>query len=82
MSRKLAKIAANSYLSSATHLVLLNYFLNLLISETSQIIRRTTCQLGVEKKKRQYILKKINYKDMIAEFISRNTRRMMLFGRS
>ena len=27
------------------------------------------------------ILEKINYKDMIEDFISRNTRRMMLFGR-
>ena len=28
------------------------------------------------------ILEKINYKDMIEDFISRNTRRMMLFGRT
>ena len=27
------------------------------------------------------ILEKINYKDMIEDFISRNSRRMMLFGR-
>ena len=28
------------------------------------------------------ILEKINYKDMIEDFISKNTRRMMLFGRT
>ena len=28
------------------------------------------------------ILEKINYEDMIEDFISRNTRRMMLFGRT
>jgi hypothetical protein len=72
----------------------MNPVVNFLICETWQIMRSTKCQLGYEKKKKKRqrlemtialksdMLEKINYNAMIEYFILRNTRRMMLFGRS
>jgi hypothetical protein len=70
----------------------MNPVVNFLICETWQIMRRTKCQLDYEKKKKRKrlevtialesdILEKINYNAMIEDFILKNTRRKMLFGR-